>query len=136
MQSFAPPSARFSSVHVDIVDPSPVSDGYSYILTVIDRFTRWPEAIPMQNITAKPWTDAFLLNWVARFGAPSEIITDRGRQFVSTLWKETCEFLGSQHMTTTAYHPQANGLNERFKKSLKVALKAQVDPMRWHTNLA
>ena len=102
LQSFAPPSAKFSSVHVDIVGPLHVSDGYSYILTVIDRFTRWPEAIPLQDIASKSCADTFLLKWVARFGAPSEIITDRGRQFVSTLWKEMCEFLGSQHMTTTA----------------------------------
>ena len=97
LQPVAPPSARFSIVHVDIVGSLPVSDGYSYILTVIDRVTRWPETIPSQDITAKSCADAFLLEWVLRFGIPDEIITDRRRQFVSTLRKEMCKFLGSQH---------------------------------------
>ena len=84
----------------------------------VDRFTRWPEAIPMKDITAQSCADSFLLHWVARFGSPTIITTDRGTQFLCTV---ICQFLGSKLCHTTAFHPAANGLNERFNRSLKVA---------------
>ena len=77
LQHFRTPDARFSHVHVDIVDPLPDSSGYKYLRTVVDRFTRWPEAIPMKDITAQSYADSFLLHWVARFGSSTIITTDR-----------------------------------------------------------
>ena len=136
LQHFRTPDARFSYVHVDIVGPLPDSSGYKYLLTVVDRFTRWPEAIPMKDITAQSCADSFLLHWVARFGSPTIITTDRGAQFTSLLWTEMCQFLGSKLCHTTAFHPAANGLNERFNRSLKVALKCQSSPDLWYRNLS
>ena len=90
LQHFATPHGCFASVCVDIVGPLNECDGYTYILTAIDRFTRWPEAIPLRDITAKSCANAFLLNWVARYGCPTTILTDRGRQCTSVLWDEFC----------------------------------------------
>ena len=132
LQHFRTPDARFSHVHVDIVGPLPDSSGYKYLLTVVDRFTRWPEAIPMKDITAQSCADSFLLHWVACFGSPTIITTDRGAQFTSLLWTEMCQFLGSKLCHTTAFHPAANELNERFNRSLKVALKCQSSPDLWY----
>ena len=53
LEHFSPPDARFSHVHVDLVGSLNQCEGYSYILTVVDRFSRWPEAIPLPNVTAK-----------------------------------------------------------------------------------
>ena len=61
LQHFRSSNARFSHVHVDIIGPFPDSSCYKYLLTVVDRFTRWPEAIPMQDITAQSCTDSVRL---------------------------------------------------------------------------
>ena len=130
------PDQRFSHVHVDLVGPLPTSEGFRYLMTIVDRFTRWPEAIPLTDITAKTCADAFLLGWVSRFGAPTQITSDRGRQFTSVLWRDMSNFLGCKLNHTTAYHPMSNGLNERFNRSLKVAIKAQTDSHEWYSNLS
>nr|VZI38764.1 unnamed protein product [Spirometra erinaceieuropaei] len=127
--TFATPDARFSHVHIDLVGPLPPSNGSTYMLTCIDRFTRWPVAAPIPDISAETVAKAFLTHWVSNFGVPAAVTTDRGSQFESTL------FLGTNRIRTTAYHPQANGLVERFHRQLKTSLMAQPDPSRWSAHL-
>ena len=116
------PNSRFTHVHLDIVGPLNYSQGYSYILTMIDRFTRWPEAVPIKNITAEAIVNIFYETWVSRFGAPRFIITDRGSQFESILFRAFTQLIGCQRTRTTAYHPAANGLVERWHRAMKAAL--------------
>lgn len=124
---FAEVKARFSKVHVDIVGPLPQYEGFRYLLTCIDRFTRWPEAIPLIDITAESIATAFYSGWVSRFGVPAEIVTDQGRQFESSLFKDLLTLLGSTRCRTSPYNPAANGLIERWHRTLKAALKCQKD---------
>nr|VZI33787.1 unnamed protein product [Spirometra erinaceieuropaei] len=133
--TFPGPGARFSHVHLDIVGPLPLSNGCSYILTCVDRFTRWPEAIPLPDIAAPTVVKAFLSRWVAIFGAPSTITTDRGAQFESNLFQTLLSFLGCTRIRTTAYHPAANGMVERFHRQLKASLRAAADPENWTDHL-
>ena len=123
--SFSVPDARFDVVHKDLVGPLPPCKGYTYILTCIDRFMRWPEAIPLVSTTTEAVAQAFLNGWVARFGVPSTIVSDHGRQFESNLWSSIMTLLGTKRAQTTSYHPQTNGMIERFHRQLKTALKAQ-----------
>ena len=129
--TFAQPDARFDHIHIDIVGPLPPSNNHTYLLTCIDRFTRWPEAIPMPDITAETVTNAFVTHWISKFGVPSTVTTDRGSQFESHLFHSVTALLGIKRTRTTAYHPCANGLVERLHRQLKAALKAHPHPSRW-----
>ena len=130
-----PPSDRFCSLHVDLVGPLPESQGMTYLFTIIDRFTRWPEAIPVPDAHASTCASALLHHWVARFGVPVDITSDRGRQFTSVLWTQLNMLLGVQANTTTAYHPQANGMVERLHRQLKASLKARTTGANWFDEL-
>ena len=131
LSSFPASKTRFQIVHVDLVAPLPSSRGFSYLLTCIDHFTTWAEAIPITNTTAETVVQAFINGWVSRLGVPSTIVTDRGRQFESHLWKNLVSFLGCKWAHTTAYHPQRNGMVEHFHRQLKCALKAQTNANLW-----
>ncbi|PNF23234.1 hypothetical protein B7P43_G18447, partial [Cryptotermes secundus] len=105
----------------------PTSGGYTYCLISVDRFTHWPEAIPIPFITADTVARALLTGWISRFGCPQTITTDQGRQFESQLFHSLAKLCGIQLSRTTAHHPAANGLVERFHRTLKAAIMCHAD---------
>ena len=135
LQTFAPTTQRFEHVHIDLVGPLPESQGHKYLLTMIDRFTRWPEVVPINDIETITVAKAFNQNWVARFGVPGKMTSDRGSQFTSELWRAMTNLLGIELHPTTAYHPQANGLIERLHRTLKASLKARLTSPHWINEL-
>ena len=70
LQGFVPPSQKFQHIHVNIVGPLPSSCNHKYLSTIVDRFSRWFEALPLRDISAKSCADTFVLHFVARYGAP------------------------------------------------------------------
>ncbi|BHF59421.1 hypothetical protein SprV_0100237800 [Sparganum proliferum] len=72
---------------------------------------------------------------MSNFGVPATVATDRGSQSKSTLFRELTSLLSTNRTRTTAYHPQANGLFERFHRQIETALMAQPDPSRWSDHL-
>ncbi|CAL9689823.1 unnamed protein product [Knipowitschia caucasica] len=128
---FVVPERRFDHVNIDLVGPLPPSRGFTYLLTMVDRTTRWPEAVPLASITSADVARAFIGTWVLRFGTPSDLSSDRGAQFTSEIWNAVAGGLGVKLHRTTAYHPQANGLCERFHRSMKAALRASLTDGNW-----
>jgi cleavage and polyadenylation specificity factor subunit 1 len=127
---------RFADINVDLVGPLPSSNGYTYLFTIIDRFTRWPTAIPTTDATAATCAKALLDGWIANFGVPDSVTSDRGPQFTSELWRELNEIMGITKVNhTTAYHPQANGIVERFHRQFKDVLKARGANANWSQHL-
>ena len=132
---FPPPKRRFGDIHVDIVGPLPPSNGYSYLFTLVERTTRWPEAIPMRDATACSAAEALVVSWVSRFGVPDNITSDRGAAFVSELWTALSKLMGSRVHRTTAYNPACNGLVERSHRTLKASLTSRCAGGDWYFHL-
>jgi hypothetical protein len=130
------PCCRFTHVHVDLVGPLPVSSGgFNHIFTMIDRSTRWLEAVPLKDTSATSCADTFVATWVARFGVPECITSDRGPQFTSAVWFALCSRLGISRSLTTAFHPWSNGMVERAHRQLKDALRARAAGHDWPSHL-
>lgn len=126
-------SDRFEHIHVDIVGPLPTSsEGFRYLVTVIDRRTHWPEAFPTRDITADTVAKIIYEGWITRFGCPIRLTSDQGRQFESALFQELMKCMGIHKIRTTPYHPQSNGAVERWHRSLKASLCARLqDNSSW-----
>lgn len=129
------PTDRFQHIHIDLVGPLNQSNGYSYLLTIIDRFSRWPDAIPLRNINTDTIVNAIIYHWISKFGVPCEVTTDQGTQFESLLFRALTQIMGSHKIRTTAYHPQSNGVVERFHRHLKSSIRAVCTDKNWYRQL-
>lgn len=111
-------------VSIDIVGPLPVSRGNRYIITMIDHATKYMIGIPVGNVNAKTVADVFKTHWMLLFGPPRILHSDNGPQFISAVFEELLAGNKIAHSRTTVYHPQGNGLLERFHGTLKDRLRA------------
>ena len=129
-------SEPFEKLYMDIV-VLPESDwGNKYGLVMQDDLTRYLTVAPMPNQESQTVAETFVENYICKFGAPLELVTDNGANFVSTLMKDVCKILKIKKITTSAYHPQAN-LVERSNRELKMYLRQYVrgKPSTWDQHL-
>ncbi len=113
----------FTRIAMDIVGPlERTQSGYRYILVVCDYATRYPEAFPLRKVSARPIAQA-LLQLFSRVGIPQEVLTDQGTAFLSKTLKQVYSLLGIKGIRTTPYHPQTDGLVERYNQTLKSMLR-------------
>ncbi len=112
---------------VDIMGPLPRSTNQNeYLLGFVDYFTRWVEMFPIRSATAQTVANVFRKEILTRWGVPDFLISDRGTQFVSAIFKEVCEHWNVTPKLTTAYHPQTN-MTERINRTLKSMIAVFVD---------
>ena len=113
----------FQRMATDIVGPLPRSrSGNWYVLVICDYATRYLEAIPLRHIDAEHVAEE-LVTVFARVGVPQEILTDQGSNFTSQLLREVYNLLQVHAIQTSPYHPQTDGLVERFNQTLKQMLR-------------
>jgi len=115
--------APFERISVDITGPFPRSArGHVYMVTVMDQFTKWAEAIPLRNHTAETVARALMQHVFSRFGFPLQLLTDRGAEFEGQLFSELCRHMEIDKLRTTAYRPATNGMVERYHRTLNSIL--------------
>ena len=107
---------------VDVIGPLPVSNGYKYVLVLIDQFTKWAEAKPVEKLGGQVLAD-WLKSVFARFGVPRELVLDRGSDMESAVFREFCGGLGITQKFIAAYHHQSNPV-ERFNRTFLNMLRS------------
>ncbi|KAE9023084.1 hypothetical protein PF011_g4165 [Phytophthora fragariae] len=120
-------SGPFSMLVVNAVGPLPVTErGNKYILVFVDYFTRWVEAFAVLRLDSVTFVEVMVNGVVARHGVPSRLLSDNGRNFTSEIAKSFYQTLGIKKLYGSAYHPQTQGLVERFNGTLMGMLKMHV----------
>jgi len=106
-------------VSLDITSPHPRSSkSNEYILTLVNHFSHWSEALPLRNHKATTVARALVTHMFSRYGPPMQILTDQGPEFESELFCSLLEWMGVEKLRTTAYHFSCNGMVERFHRTL------------------
>ena len=123
---------------VDITGPHPKSkNGFTYILTITDYFTKWADAFTIRNQEASTVAKVLVDRVFSYMGMPLQILTDQGRNFESELFNDLLRRLGIDHVRTTAYKPSTNGQIERFHLTLNAILGKVVSENQrdWDTHV-
>ena len=118
-----PVSGKFERVAMDLLDVSVISGkGHKYILVVCDYFTKYTEAYPLADKTARSVADALMDKWLPTFGFPLLLHSDQGKEFDNDMVHKLSELLGTVKTKTTPHHPRSDGLVERFNRTLLAML--------------
>ena len=107
MKSIPIPQKIFSQIGIDLVTMVE-SQGYKYILTVCDFFTKWPELIPIRDKKATTIAKELYVLFT-RYGCPDVIISDRGTEFCNAISEAIFTYVCVEHRVSAPYHPQTNG---------------------------
>ena len=115
-------------IAVDVLGPLPKTrNGNKYLLICMDYFTKWPEVYPIANQETDTIAKVLVEEFVCRFGAPLHIHSDQGRNFCSKVFNEMCTLPGIKKTQTTPYHPQSDGMVERYNRTLEPQLSMFVE---------
>ena len=113
-------TARFQTVHIDLVGPVPPSHGFRYLLTMVDRFTRWTDVVAIADITTETVNRESMHECISRFCVVCIVILDRGSQFESASGICLIEQFDIQRKCANSYHPPSNGAMGLFHRALKM----------------
>ena len=113
-----PVGGSFHRVAVDVLQLPLTARGNKYVVVFMDYFTKWAEAFAVPDKKAETVAKLLVEQIVCRHGIPEELLSDRGANFLSTLVQDICKILGVRKINTSGYHPQTDGLVERFNSTL------------------
>jgi len=124
------PLRRWQSVSIDFIVKLPrTASGHTAVLVIVDRLSKMVHFVPTtSDVTSAEFAQLFLNNVVRLHGLPTEIVSDRGSQFISQFWKKLCEKLGIKRAMSTAFHPQSDGQTERMNRVLEEMLRHYISP--------
>ena len=118
-----PVSRPFQIVGVDVMDLPRTERSNKHVIVFQDFLTKWPLVFPMPDQKTQRIAKLLVEEIIPLFGVPEALLSDRGTNLLSHLMKDVCGLLGIEKLNTTAYHPQCNGLTERFNRTLKTMLR-------------
>ena len=121
------PSRIWSEISIDFVVDLLESEGCKNLLVITDRLRKGVILELCNSMDAEAVTEIFIRGFYRQHGLPAVIVSDRGRQFVSILWKRICKILGIERRLSTAYHPQTDGATERMNQTVKTFLRTYID---------
>jgi transposase InsO family protein len=103
----------------------------------MDYLTKWPEAFAIPDQKAETVAKLFVEQIVCRHGTPEELLSDRGTNFLSSVIQEVCQLLNIKKINTSGYHPQTDGLVEKFNSTLiqMIAKSCTVSDRDWDNHL-
>ena len=132
-----PVGGPFHRVAVDILQLPLTTNGNKYVAVFMDYLTKWPEAFAIPDQKAETIAKLFVEQIVCRHGIPEELLSDRGANFLSTLIQEICKLLGVSKINTSGYHPQTDGLVEKFNSTLinMIAKSCSAQDRDWDMHL-
>ena len=126
-----PITDAFDTIGMDILGPFKESNnGHKYILVITDYATKWVEAFPLFSITAADIAKILVEEIICRHGSPGQIITDQGDNFNAEMIQQVYSLLNTKKIRTVAYHPQTDGLTEKFNHTLAKMLTPYVNEMQ------
>ena len=112
---------------VDVIQFPRTQDGTQYAVVFVDYLTKWLEVFAALDQSAATIAKLFVEEIISRHGVPADILLDRGKALLSGLMKEVGLLLGFHKVNTSGYHPQTDGLVERFNQTLITMLAKIVD---------
>ncbi|GBC06079.1 hypothetical protein RclHR1_06610002 [Rhizophagus clarus] len=128
----------FYQVGIDFVRPLPITPNENrYIIVAIDYMIKWPEARPVLCATAEETSQFIYEDIICRHNCPAKLLSDRGTHFNNQMVEKLLEKFGIKHVFSTPYHPQINGLVERFNRTLCESLsKLVIQTNEWDKYIA
>ena len=133
-----PVQRPFQIIGLDIMDLPCTEQGNKHVAVFQDMFTKWPMVFPLPDQKAERLAKLLCEEIVPLFGVPEALLTDRGANLLSHLMLDVCTLLGIEKLNTTAYHPECDGMVERFNRTLKSMLRKRVAQFgaQWDKNLS
>ena len=101
------------AIALDIATMAPSSEGYRYILLIVDGMSKYVELCPLRNITGQSVTNSIKRQWIARHGAPDMLLSDQGKQVDGVEIRKLCDEYGIEKKRSSPYHPEGDGISER-----------------------